>query len=224
MWKTPDVPNGGRSLTPGTTTTGQRPDGTKAQVGLENQTRMWSTPKASDGAKGGPNQAYGSGGTPPLPAQTAQWPTPSAMQDTKGDADIGAIQRREMLGKQIALAHRARSFIRPDLPTPMAGPTRWPARRIWRLLYRYVRSQHGRSVAQRLTDSPDRLNPIFVEWLMAWPPGHSLCACSEMEFILWQRRMRGALSALPMASAQWIWKPPMQMQAPQQMSLFEAPA
>jgi len=32
----------------------------------------WSTPKATDGAKGGPGQSYGSGGTPPLPAQAAQ--------------------------------------------------------------------------------------------------------------------------------------------------------
>ena len=31
----------------------------------------WSTPKATDGAKGGPGQSYGSGGTPPLPAQAA---------------------------------------------------------------------------------------------------------------------------------------------------------
>jgi hypothetical protein len=36
-----------------------------------------------DGAKGGPGQSYGSGGTPPLPAQAAQWPTPAA-QNWKG--------------------------------------------------------------------------------------------------------------------------------------------
>ena len=38
----------------------------------------WSTPKGSDGAKGGPGQSYGSGGMPPLPAQAAQWQTPVA--------------------------------------------------------------------------------------------------------------------------------------------------
>ena len=38
----------------------------------------WSTPKATDGAKGGPGQSYGSGGMPPLPAQSAQWPTQAA--------------------------------------------------------------------------------------------------------------------------------------------------
>lgn len=39
---------------------------------------LWSTPRASDGEKGGPNQSFGAGGTP-LPAQVAQtmWPTPT---------------------------------------------------------------------------------------------------------------------------------------------------
>jgi hypothetical protein len=64
-----------------------------------------------------------------------------------------------------------------------------------------------------------RLNPLFVEWLMRWPSGHALCACSVTEWYRWQRRMRGALSALPTASAQWIWEPQTEM-ADQQMDLF----
>jgi hypothetical protein len=54
-----------------------------------------------------------------------------------------------------------------------------------------------------------RLNPLFTEWLMGWPPGQALCDCSATEFTRWQQRMRGALSQLPMASGPWIWKPPM---------------
>jgi hypothetical protein len=38
---------------------------------------MATTPRASDAAKGGPNQSFGAGGTP-LPAQAAQWTTPQA--------------------------------------------------------------------------------------------------------------------------------------------------
>ena len=41
-------------------------------------TGNWSTPKATDGAKGGPGQSYGSGGTPP-PASAG-----SAMANTGG--------------------------------------------------------------------------------------------------------------------------------------------
>ncbi|MDZ7710828.1 MAG: hypothetical protein U5K36_12795 [Roseovarius sp.] len=52
----------------------------------------WSTPKATDGAKGGPGQSYGSGGTPPLPAQAAQWHTPVA--DDQMDRLRGKINSR----------------------------------------------------------------------------------------------------------------------------------
>ena len=65
-----------------------------------------------------------------------------------------------------------------------------------------------------------RLNAVFVEWLMAWPPGHALCDCLETEFILWQQHMRGALSALPLASGAWIWLPTEKPEPPQQWQLF----
>lgn len=41
----------------------------------------WSTPRATDGEKGGPNQSFGAGGTP-LPAMAASWQTPRV---TTGD-------------------------------------------------------------------------------------------------------------------------------------------
>ena len=41
-------PDGSRSLPEGTTPTGRRPDGKKAQVGLPNAARMWGTPTARD--------------------------------------------------------------------------------------------------------------------------------------------------------------------------------
>lgn len=56
------------------------------------------------------------------------------------------------------------------------------------------------------------LSPLFVEWLMGWPPGWTLLAimpplpdgstgfaCSATAFCLWKRRMRSALSLLPIA-------------------------
>jgi hypothetical protein len=66
-----------------------------------------------------------------------------------------------------------------------------------------------------------RLNPLFAEWLMGWPEGHSLCAPSVTGFIHWRRDMRFALSQLPTASGPWIWMPPAEMAPPpMQMSLF----
>src|SRR5690606_19945642 len=55
----------------GTTLAGKRPDGTKAQVTLQNVVlSLWSTLRASDGAKGGPNMSFGAGGSP-LPSQVS---------------------------------------------------------------------------------------------------------------------------------------------------------
>jgi hypothetical protein len=69
LWPTPAVSDatGGKTVPAGTTPGGMRPDGSKAQVGLRT-TALWSTPRASDGEKGGPNQKFGAGGQP-LPAQ-----------------------------------------------------------------------------------------------------------------------------------------------------------
>lgn len=82
-------------------------------------------------------------------------------------------------------------------------------------------ASHGRATWRRLwkARTKRRLNPIFVEWLMGWPVGHALCGCSETEWFLWQRDMRGALSQLPMASGQWIWKPQPVPQAALQMAM-----
>jgi hypothetical protein len=45
--------------------------------------QVWSTPRASDGEKGVPNQSFGAGGMP-LPAQTVQWSTPTAKHNPRG--------------------------------------------------------------------------------------------------------------------------------------------
>jgi hypothetical protein len=222
QWATPNTPSGGRTLPPGTTITGQTPDGRKLTVGLENQAKMWGTPRGSDAEKGGPNQSFGAGGTP-LPAQAANWPTPSAMQDTKGDTDSG-IERREAMGKQIALAHRARRFSHPA-PAPATWPHGQPPsnpRHTWRRLRRLVISTHGRAAWKRMAANGGkrRLNPNFVAWLMGWPIGHPSCVCSATEFSLWQQHMRGVLSALPTASGAWIWKPPAETKQLTQMEMF----
>lgn len=47
---------------------------------------LWSTPQASDGEKGGPNQSFGAGGMP-LPAQafhSSMWPTATAVDGARG--------------------------------------------------------------------------------------------------------------------------------------------
>lgn len=91
-------------------------------VTLSDAITMWSTPRSSDGEKGGPNQAFGAGGVP-LPAQASQ----------------------------MALAQ--------DIYSPLARVT--------------VKTGKSHSKERR------SLNPLFVEWLMGWPPGWTLLVSTD---------------------------------------------
>lgn len=182
----------------------------------------WSTPKATDGAKGGPGQSYGSGGMPPLPAQAAQWPTPAA-QNWKGSSPA-SVTRADGKSRMDILHYRAeQGFTRPAPAITPHGLRSSPHAPISRPLWASMIASHGRGACRRILKgrSKRRLNPLFVGWLMGWPIGHALCACSATEFTLWQQRMRGALSQLPMASDPWIWRPTKPAQRPAQMNLFE---
>ena len=182
----------------------------------------WSTPKATDGAKGGPGQSYGSGGTPPLPAQAAQWPTPAA-QNWKGSSEASMV-RADGKSRMDILHYRAeQGFIRPDPAIMSDGRRSSHHAPVSRPLWASMIASHGRVVSRRILQgrARRRLNPLFVGWLMGWPIGHALCVCSATEFILWQRHMRGALSQLPMASGPWIWRPTEGDQRPAQMDFLD---
>ena len=230
MWLTPDVPNGGRALKPGTSVTGKRPDGTKAQVNLSNQVTAWPSPQARD---------FRSGDNPASPrqvrkleqgwsqnlndvAEASTWPTPAA-RDHKGENSpdhlINGTGRLHMDQLPNAVAP---GFSRPAPAMQPHGVTLSQLRPIWLPLRASVIASHGRATWRRLWKSraKRRLNPLFVEWLMGWPPGHALCACSEMELSHWQQRMRGALSQLPMASGPWIWVEPESQPTLTQANLF----
>lgn len=53
MWPSPTLPSGGQTWPEGTTLAGRKPDGTKAQVTLQNvASAMWPTATATDGQRG----------------------------------------------------------------------------------------------------------------------------------------------------------------------------
>lgn len=79
---------------------------------LKSSAVAWPTPKASDGAKGGPNQKYGRGDAP-LPAVTAQWPTPHAYSFVDSHAP-----------GQVKLDHAVRAW---ETPIPCPCPSSPPA-------------------------------------------------------------------------------------------------
>lgn len=55
--------------------------------------KLWPTPRASDGAHGSPNQ-HGSKGDLPLPAAIHAWATPKARDWRSGAVNADAVQRR----------------------------------------------------------------------------------------------------------------------------------
>ena len=159
---------------------------------------------------------------PKLSAQALQWPTPAA-QNWKGSSPT-SVTRADGKSRMDILHYRAeQGFTRPARVTMQLGRGSSPHAPISRPLWASLIASHGRAVWRRILKARTRrrLNPLFVGWLMGWPIGHALCACSATEFILWQRHMRGALSQLPMASGPWIWRPTDESESPAQMTLFE---
>lgn len=143
----------------------------------------WATPRATDGEKGGPNQAFGAGGVP-LAAQAAQWSTPSVADVTGGRMARSGPRNNEPLmnGQAAALSSRL---------VPMTYP-----------------------VGETSSHPRRSLNPLFVEWLMGWPPGWTLAAWTDFgssatALSRWKQRMRSALSQLTSHAA-----------PPAQLSLF----
>jgi hypothetical protein len=187
----------------------------------EELARLWTTPQAQDVTPRGSGQVpTAKAGNACLATDAAQWPTPAA-QNVKGSSE-GSITRADGKSRMDILHYRAeQGFSRPAPETLRHGPTLSQLRPIWRPLRASVIALHGRATWRRLWKgrAKRRLNPLFVEWLMGWPPGHALCDCSATEFALWSQRMRGALSAMPMAYGPWIWTPGNDDAAPEQMTM-----
>lgn len=75
--------------------------GRLGQGNIEDQVQRWSTPRASDGEKGGPNQSFGAGGVP-LVAQATNWSTPSVADTTGGRKARSGDRAGEMLNNSLA--------------------------------------------------------------------------------------------------------------------------
>ena len=176
---------------------------------LPAQAAQWQTPVADDQMdrlRGKIN----SRGEPKLSAQALQWPTPAA-QNWKGSSEA-SITRADGKSRMDILHYRAeQGFTHPAPVTLPGGPLFSHHAPISRRLFRSAMSNVPQTTLRRWLRAGSwrkaRLNPLFVEWLQAFPIGHALCGSWGTRSILWQRDMRGALLHLPMASAPWIWAP-----------------
>lgn len=120
----------------------------------------WPTPRATDGTKGGPNQA-GSKGDLMLPSAAAQWPTPASR-------DYRTPNSR-------SLQERGQSTKGEQLPNYVEHHFSHPV----------LSTLDGRPLSPTDRTLPRRLNPAFACWLMGWPiwwtnPALTSCVRSEM--------------------------------------------
>jgi hypothetical protein len=163
-WSTPSKGDGegSRSVPAGTSPTGRKPNGSKAQMGLNVQAKSWATPKAQNAC--GP-------GFDDLQTQALGWgrPTPKA-RDYRGANTPEATERRKAEGHHQQLndwAAYQSGHLSPA--TGKAGLRSWPlllsyARRLRSLLGSRPPGQPGRLRSVRL-------NPLFEEWLLGSPIG-----------------------------------------------------
>jgi hypothetical protein len=128
-------------------------------IGLEQHmvSSLWSTPRASDGEKGGPNMSFGAGGQP-LPAQMHQasafWSTPT-VNDAKNSAGPSQFERNSQA-----------------LNVQMAAQ---------------VLGGQGQSASSATTRKRGAPNPAFPCWLMGFPDAWLSGALQAMQSYQYSR-------------------------------------
>lgn len=168
----------------------------KAGMDLVTQTQHWPTPRASDGAKGGPNMR-GTRGDTPLPSMAAMWPTPSARDHKSEEASEQTLSRNARPLNEIAR----------QWPTPSANEEKYrlQGKTQQSIGLEATSRKFSRPVPVISTDgielSPTvnsiterrRLNPEFAEWLMGWPIGWTSTepiACAASAMASWRFKLR----------------------------------
>lgn len=147
--------------------------------------RLWQTPRASDGDKGGPNQTLK--GVPSLVAQArSMWPTSSV-----GDGGKYAVSQNP--NSQAAKSPHPKTLeVSSWWPTPTAhdlkdtgAPTEFLRKSPGLLATALSGLQAPRTPRGSISLPKDRtLNPRFVEWLMGWPIGWTDCDSQVTEWFL----------------------------------------
>lgn len=205
MWSTPNVPNGGRTLTPedvenrGATKNGKR------QVGLENEAKFWSTPRTITGGGESGNRKKELGRTESgggdLQAQVAEW---------NAELDYWSASSADTSLMRTADDTVAQTVKESAWPTPAARDhkgtnstshmDRSSGAKHLDQLPNFVEHcfhqapetpQPGPQSSQSGQNSR-RLSPVFVEWLMAVPRGWTDFAPLGTEWSRYRQQLRSA--------------------------------
>lgn len=91
------------------------------------QAERWATPRATDGAKGSPNQAFGEGGGVPLAASASRWATPDVPNGgrklKKGTSPTGTTPEGDK--RQVGLENQVGKWTTPTLRDSEGGKTKF---------------------------------------------------------------------------------------------------
>jgi hypothetical protein len=178
--------------------TSSRPPDSQHHDGITLTDAVWMgllpTPRSTDGEKGGPNQR-GSKGDMALPMAVLMLPTPSAQLAGENEDYLSSLTTKD--GRPANLEERAydpktgkhvqrtlnRVVKMGMLPTPKSHAG---SNRRTKLTPAQMRGEAGMdlSAAVLMLPTPDevvtnqtgsagpmRLNPLFVQWMMGYPPG-----------------------------------------------------
>ena len=135
---------------------------------------QWPTPRATDGTKGGPNQA-GSKGDLMLPSAAAQWPTPASRDYRTPNRQSLQDRGQGSKGEQLP------NFVEHHFSHPVLS------------------TLDGRPLSPTDRTLPRRLNPAFACWLMGWPiwwTNPALTSCVRLEMASYRCRLQLHLSSL----------------------------
>lgn len=223
LWPTPDaaVSNDGEEIASFTARRARLKargiNGNGMGTPLAMAAKAWPTPTSRDFKAGGDTRERSNGpmltdavlsfaGGMPLAAQASHWATPTAHDARRPGADLTSAQRGN-LSRDAALwasprAEMARALGNPAHITPRRGNGNIEDQTAAFSLPAPATSTDGETSSHVRRS----LNPLFVEWLMGWPPGWTWlaltppastgCACSATALCRWRRRMRSALSSL----------------------------
>jgi hypothetical protein len=171
-----------------------------AAVISENGSSLWPTPKAMTGGANCNRDSRGAGG-PDLQETVNSWASPAARIHKGGG---NAVTRQDGKSRMDMLDWQAESW-----QTPRAADSQgagWMKQKDGSKLdmlskqakkFQPTHQDQPSETAGQQSSKPRRtLNPLFVEWLMGWPPGWTDCGLPVTEFTRWLQLMRGELSTL----------------------------
>lgn len=229
QWMTPLVPNGGRAVSADTVASKGATEKGKRTVRLESQVRhIWTTPQAHDVTERGSGQKPTSkAGNACLARDARTWATPDCNTSTYSNGRMGPNIREQASNWTMPTAtersgqgerNKALTLDVKNWPTPASRDSKGENSETHATLTGGGRKHMDQlpnfvaysPLAQAINDgrksSPSdptsprrRLNPMFAEWLMGWPPGWTIAeptACGALEMASYRRRLDLHLSSL----------------------------